>query len=75
MLLRPNDDEIEVRSLSFVERVGLLGSILSTVGETLGTMADIMALEESLVDELEQQQKIDDLQKQIDEIRADMEKD
>lgn len=74
MLLRPNDDEIEVRSLSFVERVGLLGSILSTVGETLGTMADIMALEESLVDELEQQQ-IDDLQKQIDEIRADMEKD
>lgn len=69
----PYDEQQERRPLSYVERMGLLGSILSTVGEALGTMADVLAIEESRLDEIEQQRQIDDLQQQINELKAERE--
>lgn len=57
--------------MSFADRVGLLGSILSTIGEALGTIADVASIEEGRIDELEQQRQIDDLQAQIDELKEE----
>lgn len=67
----PFDEQNRGNSLSFADRVGLLGSILSTIGEALGTIADVASIEEGRIEELEQQRQIDDLQAQIDELKEE----
>lgn len=58
-----NGDEISVAA-----KLGLLGAVITTFGDALATLAAAVAIEESKVADLQQQQQIEKLQQQIDHL-------
>jgi len=74
--LNPNDFE-EFTS----DKLAFLGAVITTIGDVISTIAAAMALEESISadaqhqkDQKEQEQKFQNIQKQIDDLTKELSK-
>ncbi len=63
------------------DKLAILGSVISTIGDVISTIAAVMALEESILDDAQQQkdqkeqdQKFQKMQKQIDDLTSELSK-
>ena len=63
------------------DKLALLGSVINTIGDFISTIAAAMALEESILedaqqqkDQKEQEQKFQKMQKQIDDLTNELSK-
>lgn len=67
-------------SASTVAKLALLGSALSTLGDAISTVAAALALEETINSstqqqpQIDQQQMLESLQKQVNELKIELEK-
>jgi sensor domain CHASE-containing protein len=63
------------------DKLAILGSVISTIGDFISTIAAVMALDESILDDAQQQQdqkeqeeKFQKMQKQIDDLKNELSK-
>jgi hypothetical protein len=63
------------------DKLAILGAVITTIGDVISTIAAVMALEESILDDArqqqdqkEQEQKFQKMQKQIDDLTNELSK-
>ncbi|AOV06662.1 hypothetical protein BI350_02930 [Sporosarcina ureilytica] len=70
----PFNEQDENNQLSFSERIGLLGAVLVAIGDALALASVAAAIDEDRQSNQEQTQQIENLQKQIDELKNEISK-
>lgn len=59
-------------SLNRGAKISVLGAAISTLGDALQTIGGAISIEEDLLADAQQQQELDNLQKQIDELKTEL---